>query len=58
MTFEWERLYRTSDRSAGTDRAKVFGGWVVVDWIQSGETNSPATSLVFVPDAKHEWVVE
>lgn len=56
MKFEWEQLGETT-----TKRAKVIGGWLVSNTPRYShdvilEDAVPfATSMVFVPDPKHEW---
>lgn len=51
IPFKWEKLQQES--STGTDRAKVFGGWILrdYDYIDGG------ISMVFIPDPNHEWEV-
>ncbi len=45
------------DITGATDRLKIFGGWIVrTKSNYSG--SSYFVAMVFVPDAKHEWVLE
>jgi hypothetical protein len=46
---EWEVICYSNDGSFRTQRAKVFGGWIVTN---RGENE---VSSVFVPDPNHEW---
>ena len=48
---KWETI--NNDKNAGCSRLKIFGGWLVIAWVNTKE-NLPE-SLVFVPDYKHEW---
>ena len=61
MSFKWERL------DDCTFRANVFGGWIVrysEEVIHDIETQGLVdgwdwrTSLVFVPDPEHKWLLE
>lgn len=59
MTFEWEVIYENHvDKThfSYTDRAKVFGGWIVNSRTCAG--NKGHEAMVFVPDPKHEWVID
>lgn len=59
MKFEWELLYskHIDDKNFSyTDRAKVFGGWIVNSRTCVGPRAHE--SMVFVPDANHEWEIE
>lgn len=52
IPFEWERI---NDRGLGyTERAKVFGGWIVRNF-EYGD--SATVSLVFIPDGGHQWEI-
>lgn len=51
---KWETV--TDDKEAGCSRLKVFGGWLVVAWVNSEKTLPE--SLVFVPDPEHKWGLE
>jgi hypothetical protein len=58
MKFEWENLFyhhTANDKFAFTDRAKVFGGWLVLNKICAG--SRAHESMVFVPDPNHEWEI-
>ena len=51
MEFKWE------DISGLTSRAKVFGGWIVHKGSLDRVLKTQSESMVFVPDAKHEWKI-
>ncbi len=51
---EWETI--NDDEAAGCARLKVYGGWLVVAWVNS--ENELPENLVFVPDSKHQWELE
>lgn len=51
----WEDI--TDDMYAGCARLKIFGGWLVVAWVESKKGMLPE-NLLFIPDPKHEWVLE
>jgi len=54
--FRWEQIH-VSNFQRITERAKVFGGWIVCDWTAvSG--HSGTQSMVFVPDPNHEWEIK
>jgi len=57
MKFEWENIY--SDGELFTMRAKVFGGWCILNTkFEPNEIgNVISESMVFVPDPNHEWVI-
>ena len=51
FSLEWERLGNEgSDPALVTERARVFGGWLV----RSG-TSPAAMALAFVPDPEGRW---
>lgn len=66
MKFEWERIYQSHVKCMGgsnTHRSKVLGGWVVsndlyTDVIKKGNERCISTSICFVPDVNHEWVID
>ena len=63
MKFEWELIYKNVSPTKGctTNRAKVLGGWIVQDfnWLNTATNEGrPATAMVFVPDPKHQWVID
>jgi hypothetical protein len=74
MKFEWEEINRVAEcnkelnfnRIDFTSRAKVYGGWMVKHeflwWPTANRMDIPRTvnteSMIFVPDANHEWVIE
>lgn len=52
IPFKWEKL------GADTLRAKVFGGWVLLNADYSSETADVCSSvIVFIPDPNHEWEI-
>jgi hypothetical protein len=59
IPFEWERLH-VNDRDYNwyeeTDRAKVFGGWIVRS--QKSLEDRLCESMVFIPDPKHLWKIK
>ena len=55
MKFLWETV------SKGYFRAKVFGGWVLHSSRYEYESDmnvSISESMVFIPDPRHEWVID
>lgn len=59
MKFEWETIHHNhvdDKHFTYTDRAKVFGGWVVNSRTCAG--NKAHESMVFVPDEFHDWTIE
>lgn len=60
MKFEWEELKDESCDHFTTLRAKIFGGWLVrTNEFTFGELSiAESEALVFVPDPKHEWVID
>lgn len=61
MKFEWEVLLRFRDCSSNgffSERAKVFGGWIVRNVFWDNEYNQQSESSIFVPDPNHEWRIE
>ena len=60
MKFEWESIYnlQTSNFHYNTSRAQILGGWIVKDYNwNKGINETLSTSITFVPDANHEWVI-
>lgn len=57
MKFEWETIKYDRD-SAGTYRAKVIGGWLVKSRTGHFAASPRSETMVFIPDAKHEWTIE
>lgn len=54
--FKWQVL--SQDSLATVCRAPVFGGWIILNTGDSQETGDEIqSSMVFVPDANHEWQV-
>ena len=51
---KWENI--NNDKEAGCARLKVFGGWLVVAWVNSNI--SLPENLLFVSDSKHEWELD
>lgn len=63
MKFEWERLEDQSFEHYThftTLRAKVIGGWIIRtnEYTFDEPSVAASESLVFVPDPKHEWVID
>jgi len=54
MIFEWELIY--SYPGVATNRARVFGGWLVNNATES-PTKAYAESMVFVPDPDYNWIL-
>lgn len=50
--FKWEQI------SSESHRAQVIGGWIVSLACYSGASNPVAVSMVFIPDAFHEWKIQ
>lgn len=44
--FEWQRL------DSVTERAKVYGGWLIRTWDNDG------ISSCFIPDEHHRWEID
>lgn len=70
MSLCWEEIYNDWEDPgvARTFRAQVYGGWLVKDWSYDYSTVAPrheepdhlpyiSSTMVFIPDPKHEWVV-
>lgn len=61
MKFEWEEIYsvlgRWGNKTVSTYRAKVFGGWVVLNENCSGDSEVSNTSC-FIPDPEHKWNIK
>lgn len=65
MKFEWELIFENKC-GENSFRAKVFGGWIVKDQFFSEPADidvsdccvSTSESMIFIPDANHEWVIE
>lgn len=49
MKFEWEEIYE--DPYTTTRRAKVIGGWVIINSSKNG------VATIFVPDKDHKWSI-
>ncbi len=49
---KWEDI--TNETYAGCSRLKIAGGRPRVSW----SANSEHENLIFIPDLKHEWVLE
>lgn len=62
MKFEWETLISSdpdfSTGGHGTERAKVFGGWVLKHMCWCNEEHVQSESSVFIPDPDHKWELE
>lgn len=64
MKFEWENIHANHVAKIGgsnTARARIKGGWIVsLDLYTSekeGTNRNVSTSMVFIPDPKHEWSI-
>lgn len=55
MKFEWEDV-ESPCQGDYTERLKVFGGWLVRTILKIKEHE--CVSMVFVPDANHEWSIK
>lgn len=58
MKFVWEQIF--SNEGNSTERAKVFGGWIVRHICWDDYVNDTATqseSMVFIADQKYEWAI-
>lgn len=65
MEFLWESIWNNIEENdeiwEETVRAKIVGGWLIKHEIRFGlhdqedEWKNVKNSLVFVPDAAHEW---
>ena len=54
---KWEEI--NDDKDAGCARLKIFGGWLVVAWVNEYEGDiHPPENLLFISDPKHEWELE
>lgn len=53
MKFEWKLIHIDSYETECTHRAKVIGGWIV-----RHENPDGYMSIVFIPDQKHNWLIE
>lgn len=67
MKFEWEKINHLNGDNVlyEINRAKVIGGWIVRSLSLFGDEDSDSEfwqnsseSMVFIPDPKHEWVIE
>jgi hypothetical protein len=60
MKFEWEIISGEEmgheENGTMTFRAKTIGGWLVNSYTWGG-FDQGCESMVFVPDAKHEWEI-
>lgn len=52
---KWEDI--SNDQDAGCSRLKIFGGWLVVAWVNTDDKALPE-NLLFISDPKHEWELE
>ncbi len=57
MKFKWEFICEHEDNDhrlyRHTARARVKDGWLVREVFH--QNGNPALSIIFVPDANHEW---
>ncbi len=60
MKFDWEKIkyVGTPNEFDLTNRAKVFGGWLVRTIYHDSNKNVRTDSLVFIPDANHDWKID
>ena len=63
MNFVWECLHDYADDTQGSFRARVFGGWVLKEYIiydvdSAYSEQRMVQSMVFIPDPNHEWEIE
>lgn len=60
MKFEWECIFEFIHNEKPiikvTNRAKIFGGWIVHDYFRVEDNFD--TNMIFIPDPKHEWSIE
>ena len=49
---KWEDI--NNDLYAGSARLKIFGGWLVVAWVNTNRGLLPE-NLLFISDPKHKW---
>lgn len=53
---EWEIIRNEYDESCQTDRMPVIGGWLVRTFFAFEQPETQfSVSMVFVPDANHDW---
>lgn len=57
IEFKWEDI-EYSNHCEFSYRAKVIGGWVYRLDNYECEDSPIQTSLVFIPDLKHEWKIK
>lgn len=58
MKFEWEKIHQSYSGSSNTERAKVFGGWLILQGFGNGVKDGFNISITFMPDKDHEWEIE
>lgn len=59
MKFEWETIHEkliNSQRFTYTERARVFGGWLVNS--RAHHDGVGHESMVFMPDPQHKWTLD
>ena len=57
VTSDWETIVedtQNANANWGTERLKIFGGWLVKNWQLIGREGM-VMNTVFVPDSNHEW---
>ena len=59
MKFRWEQIF--SNEGNSTERAKVFGGWLLrhICWDDNLGDDAPtqSESMVFIPDPNYGWII-
>lgn len=65
MKFEWEEINNFENGyGQRTFRGKIYGGWIIksITHLTFGRYDNDyeacSESMIFVPDANHEWVIE
>ncbi len=62
MKLEWEGFifYSSDVATTQTLRLKVFGGCIVskIDGVHTKNNAHMRSSMVFIPDPNHEWIIE
>lgn len=56
MRFVWEEIH--NDDIFVTERAKVYGGWIVSRVVVGGLSGQEICTLTYVPDDRHLWKIE
>jgi len=56
MKFEWDYIFCFQDHVIM--RAKIKGGWLVMQTTKFEVPRQITTAMTFVPDENHEWEIE